>query len=214
MKKYQFFVFFGVILVVVGGLFWFGQANKDRPLDTEQLKALGLVQLPSPRVLKGVDLLTQAGELFDGSQLTGKWTYAFFGYTNCPDICPVTMKILERTFNRLQDTLVAEQIALFQGMFVTVDPTRDGVEEVREFVAQYSDSFLGITGSEAKIKDFARQVGVGYERIPSASELQYLVEHQGHLVLFDPQGDCIGYIKEPFDTVQLTRLFQHLNLHS
>lgn len=210
MKKYQILAFFAGIIVAVGALFWLGQANKDRPLDTEQLKALGFVQLPSPRLIESINLLTQSGELFDGSQLKGKWTYAFFGYTNCPDICPVTMKILERTVDRFQDTLATEEIALFQSMFVTVDPTRDGVEEVREFVTNYSDSFLGVTGSEPEIKEFASQVGVGYERIPSTSELQYLVEHQGHLVVFNPEGHCIGYIKEPFDTVQLTRLFQHL----
>ena len=102
---------------------------------------------------------------------------------------------------------------MFQGMFVTVDPTRDGVEEVREFVARYSDTFLGVTGTEANIAEFARQVAIGYRRIPSASELQYLVEHQGNIVIFDPQGDCFGYIKPPFDTVQLTRLFQYLSGH-
>ncbi|MYD46645.1 MAG: SCO family protein [Gammaproteobacteria bacterium] len=213
MKKYQAFFFFAAVMLALGGLFWFGQANKDRPLDTEQLKALGFVQLPSPRVLEGIELLTQSGELFDGSQLKGKWTYAFFGYTNCPDICPVYMSILERTVDRFQDSLTTEEFALFQGMFVSVDPARDGVEEVREFVARYSDSFLGITGSETKIKDFAEQVGVGYERIPSRSELQYLVEHQGHLVVFNPQGYCMGYIKEPFDTVKLTKLYQHLVKH-
>ena len=213
MKKYQIFIFFGVVMLAIGGLFLFGQVNKDRPLDTEQLKALGFVQLPTPRVLEDVDLLTQSGELFDGSQLEGKWTYAFFGYTNCPDICPVYMNVLERTADRFQDALTSEEFELFQVLFVSVDPTRDGVEEVREFVARYSDSFLGITGSETKIKDFAEQVGVGYERIASTSELQYLVEHQGHLVVFNPHGDCMGYIKEPFDTVQLTKLFQHLIKH-
>ena len=213
MKKYQVIIFFGVVMIAIGGLFLFGQVNKDRPLDTEQLKALGFVQLPSPRVLEDIDLLTQSGELFDGSQLSGKWTYAFFGYTNCPDICPVTMNILGRTLDRFQNTFTAGEIALFQGMFVSVDPTRDGVEEVREFVARYSESFLGVTGSDVTIKDFAEQVGVGYERIPSTSELQYLVEHQGHLVVFSPQGDCVGYIKEPLDTVQLTKLFQHLIKH-
>lgn len=213
MKKYQIIIFFGVVMLAIGGLFLFGQVNKDRPLDTEQLKALGFAPLPAPHVLEGIDLLTQSGELFDGSQLSGKWTYAFFGYTNCPDICPVTMRILGRAVDRFRDTLTAEEFALFQGMFVSVDPTRDGVEEVREFVATYSESFLGITGSEATIKDFAAQVGIGYERIPSTSELQYLVEHQGYLVVFNPRGECIGYIKEPFDTVQLTRLFQHLIKH-
>ena len=108
MKKYQIFIFFTVILVVIGGLFWFAQANIDRPLDAEQLNALGLVQLPFPRVIEGVELLNQEGERFDVSQLTGKWTYAFFGYTNCPDICPVTMNFLEGAFNRLRDT-VAER---------------------------------------------------------------------------------------------------------
>ena len=210
MKKYQFSILFFVILVVIGGLFWFAQANKDRPLDAEQLNALGLVQLPFPRVLEGIELLNQEGEAFDKSQLAGKWTYAFFGYTNCPDICPVTMNDLERTLNRLRDTLAPEELALFQGMFVTVDPSRDGVEEVREFVERYSVSFIGVTGTDANIAAFARQVGVGYRRIPSASELLYLVEHQGNVVTFDPQGGCFGYIKPPFDTIQLTRLFQHL----
>lgn len=213
MKKYQIFIFFGVVMLAIGGLFLFGQVNKDRPLDTEQLKALGFVQLPTPRGLEDINLLTQSGELFDGSQLEGKWTYAFFGYTNCPDICPVYMGILERTLDRFLDALTSEEFGLFQVLFVSVDPTRDGVEEVREFVARYSDSFVGITGTETKIKDFAEQVGVGYERIASTSELQYLVEHQGHLVVFNPQGDCMGYIKEPFDTVQLTKLFQHLIKH-
>ncbi len=213
MKKYLIFIFFGFVMLAIGGLFLFGQVNKDRPLDTEQLKALGFVQLPTTRVLEDINLLTQSGELFDGSQLEGKWTYAFFGYTNCPDICPVYMNVLERTADRFQDALTSEEFELFQVLFVSVDPARDGVEEVREFVARYSDSFLGITGSETKIKDFAEQVGVGYERIASTSELQYLVEHQGHLVVFNPHGDCMGYIKEPFDTVQLTKLFQHLIKH-
>jgi len=212
-KKYLIFIFFGFVMLAIGGLFLFGQVNKDRPLDTEQLKALGFVQLPTTRVLEDINLLTQSGELFDGSQLEGKWTYAFFGYTNCPDICPVYMNVLERTADRFQDALTSEEFELFQVLFVSVDPARDGVEEVREFVARYSDSFLGITGSETKIKDFAEQVGVGYERIASTSELQYLVEHQGHLVVFNPHGDCMGYIKEPFDTVQLTKLFQHLIKH-
>ena len=207
MKKNLFFVFFAAILVVIGGLFWFGQANKDKSLDAEQLNALGLVQFPFPRPLEDIELLDQEGDPFDGSQLTGKWTYAFFGYTNCPDICPVTMNFLESAETRIRQSLDTDQFAVFQGMFVSVDPSRDGVEEVREFVARYSDSFLGVTGTEEKIADFARQVGVGYARIPSASELMYLVEHQGHIVIFDPQGDVFGYIKQPFDTVQLARLF-------
>lgn len=213
MKKYQFFIFFGGILLVLGGLFWFAQANKDDSLDFEQLNALGLVQLPFPRPLENIDLFNQEGEQFDGSQLDGKWTYAFFGFTNCPDICPVTMNFLESTEDRLRQTLDADQFAVFQGMFVTVDPSRDGVDEVREFVARYSDSFLGVTGTEAQIAEFTRQVGVGYRRIPSASEVQYLVEHQGNIVLFDPHGDFFGYIKPPIDTVQLTRLFKYLLRH-
>lgn len=210
MKKYQFIVFFSVVLSMIGGLFWFAQANKDQTFDAEQLNALGLVQLPVPRSLEGVELLDQNGDYFDGSQLIGKWTYAFFGFTNCPDICPVTMNFLESAENRIRETLDVDQFNVFQGMFVSVDPSRDGVEEVREFVARYSDSFLGVTGTEEQIAEFARQVAVGYRRIPSASELQYLVEHQGNIVIFDPMGDCFGYIKPPFDTVQLTRLFQYL----
>ena len=213
LKKYQFLVFFSAILIALGGLFWFAQTKKDQSLDLEQLNALGLVQLPFPRTLENLELLTQEGELFDGSQLVGKWTYAFFGYTNCPDICPVTMNFLESTEQRLRETLDSNQFDVFQGMFVTVDVARDGVDEVREFVSRYSDLFLGVTGTDEKIADFAKQVAVGYRRIPSASEIQYLVEHQGNIVVFDPQGDCYGYIKPPFDTVQLTRLFQHLIKH-
>ena len=99
----------------------------------------------------------------------------------------------------------------FQGMFVTVDPKRDDPATLKEFLANFSPNFIGVTGSDATIRSLASTAHVGYNRIASTtSELEYLIYHQGHIVLFSPESECFGFIKPDHNVNQLVRLFLHL----
>lgn len=202
-----------VALAFVVGGFWFVKSHLDKPLDYEALKALGLLELDEPLHVDFNDLIAEDGNAFSKEQLLGKWTFAFFGYVNCPDVCPVTMGILRTAESTISKTISDEKRQQFQGMFVSVDPIRDTQTEVKEFVEHFSSNFVGLTGTEAAISKLAAQVNIGYRKIPSASELEYLVEHTERIVIFDPEGDCYGYIKprtDVFDTSQLVQLFKEL----
>lgn len=209
--KYRIGILVALAVVVVG--FWVVKSYVDKPMDDEALKALGLLELDEPLHVDFNDLIAQDGNVFSKHQLLGKWTFAFFGYVNCPDVCPVTMGILGTAEDTISKTVTAEQQQRFQGMFVSVDPRRDTQLEVKEFVEHFSANFVGLTGTEAAISKLAAQVNIGYRKIPSASELEYLVEHTERIVVFDPEGNCHGYIKprtDVFDRSQLVQLFKEL----
>lgn len=199
------------LIAIVGALYWLSVHSERVGMTGEQLKALGLVELPEPTDVGELTLVDQDGNPFDGSALHGRWTYAFFGFTHCPDICPLTMSLLKQVEQRLNKTVDPSIARAFQGAFVTVDPARDDSETVREFIANFSPNFLGVTGTEEEIRELAGKVAVGYTRIGSSdSRLEYLVEHQGHIVVFSPDGRCYGFIKPEHDTTQLVRIFLHL----
>lgn len=207
--KIRIAVFAGIILVL-GVTFWYAVHTGDDHLSPKELKALGFAPL-EPKQIEELELVDHTGVPFGPSNLEGKWTYAFFGFTHCPNFCGETMSLLRQTEQRLSETISPEVFASFQGMFVSVDPARDVVETVGEFVSHFSPNFIGLTGSETAIRQFADTVGVGYERMEAnTSELDYLVDHQGHIVVFSPEGSCIGYIKRPHDPTQLARIFRYL----
>lgn len=202
---------FAVIILILGGAYWYAVQTDDDRLSPQELKALGLVELEVPAEIEELELLDHEAARFGSENLKGKWTYAFFGYTHCPDICPITLSLLRETEERLSETASSEVFSQFRGMFVSVDPSRDDVETVKRFVSHFSPNFVGVTGSEASIKQFADTVGVGFTRMGSnTSALEYLVEHQGHIVIFSPEGSCYGYIKPPHDATQLARIFRYL----
>ena len=203
-----------VVLALLVGGFWFLQSNNNKPLDFESLKALGLLQLDEHARVDFTELTDQDGNKFSKENLQEKWTFAFFGFTNCPDICPVTMSILGSAERALSKAVSGEAYQRFQGMFVSVDPARDSPPEVKKFVEYFSPNFIGITGTETSIQRLAKQVNIGYRKILSGSKLNYIVEHPQYIVIFNPEGNCYGYIKprtKKFDTNQLVQLFKELN---
>lgn len=206
---------FATIILALGVTFWYAVHTGDDHLSPKELKALGFASLAEPKQIEELDLVDHTGASFGPSNLEGKWTYAFFGFTHCPNICSETMSLLQQTEQRLSETLSPEVFASFQGMFVSVDPARDDVKTVGEFVSYFSPNFVGLTGSETAIRQFADTVGVGYERMETnTSALDYLVDHQGHIVVFSPAGSCIGYIKQPHELTQLARIFRYLAISS
>ena len=113
----------------------------------------------------------------------GKVTLVFFGYTQCPDVCPTTLAELAA----VKRELGAEGDRL-QGVFVSVDPERDTPQVLKEYVANFDPSFVALTGSPEQIKQAAANFKVFYAKAPGRTDGSYTVDHTAGTYVFDPQG--------------------------
>ena len=173
----------------------------------EELRAFGFVAYPEPREIPPFDLVNAAGGSFGPQHLRGRWTMMFFGYANCPDICPVTMS----TLGQAEKLLLAEGDAPFQGVLVTVDPQRDTAMSLAGYVAVFSPNFLGVTGELAAIRAFAQSLHAGFAKAPvEDSALEYLMDHSSHVAVVDPAGRHRGYVRAPLDARKVASLTRAL----
>lgn len=200
-------ILLGSVLVIA--LTLLGLSLRTEGMSAEELKSLGVVILPEPISMDKLALVDEDGELFDKSRLEGKWTFGFFGYTHCPDICPVTLGQMKKVFDSLKEKQDEVTLDNVQRLFVSIDAKRDNHEAV---VKAYTDNidpdFIGVTGDAEAIKQFASSVFVGFKQLgdPEATA-DYLVDHQGNIVIFNRDGDCYGFIKSPFEDHLLARIF-------
>ncbi|MCW8923880.1 MAG: SCO family protein, partial [Gammaproteobacteria bacterium] len=121
---------------------------------------VGVLRL-EPRTLKPFELVDQKGGPVNEHMFKDKWSFVFFGYTSCPDICPTTLHVLNTVTEKLavQDrTLLLDA----QVVFISVDPDRDNLDMLAEYMAYFNESFIGITGDKNNIDNITRQFGAGY----------------------------------------------------
>ena len=124
----------------------------------------------------------------------GRLTFLYFGYTNCPDICPVHLAQLAEVFERLPEVRRNSTV-----VFVSVDPARDTPQVVRGFLNAFSSDFIGLTGSleEVEAAQVASSVPVA---IIDSQRADYTVSHAGQMLVYAPDG--LGYSVYPFGTRQ------------
>jgi len=144
------------------------------------------------------ELVKDNGEKFTQNDLTGHWSLLFFGYMNCPDICPVTMGVTAQAKKLAQSTN-----QLFPEVyFISVDPQRDKVEMLAEYVQYFDKDFIGVTGDEKLIKALTLQMSVVYMKMSSAdnaSDDNYVVDHSSALLLLNPEGKLTAFMNPPHD---------------
>ena len=103
--------------------------------------ALSATVFQQPRAVQPFELLDHHGESFTPESLRGQWSFVFFGYTHCPDVCPTTLSVLNSVALRLADAPDATRF-----VFVTVDPERDTPEVLARYVTYFNGEFVGVTG--------------------------------------------------------------------
>ncbi|RKZ47681.1 MAG: SCO family protein [Candidatus Parabeggiatoa sp. nov. 3] len=140
---------------------------------------------PEPKPLQAFTLVDQHQQPFHLKRLKDKWTFLFFGYTYCPDICPTAMIALKSVYERLQQE--PEIASNTQIVFVSVDPQRDTPEQLAEYVAYFHQDFIGMTGTVEEIDKLAHQIGAGYIKEPVGANGEYQISHTGTVFLIDPQ---------------------------
>ena len=142
-------------------------------------------------------LTDQNGRRVSDSDFAGKYRIVYFGYTFCPDVCPVDLQMIGAGLRRFEQS-DPERAARVVPIFISVDPARDTPAVLRQYVAAFHPRMVGLTGSEADIARIARAYGVYYRRQPPAQPGgEYLVDHSRMPVLYGPHGEPIAIL--PYD---------------
>jgi protein SCO1 len=125
---------------------------------------------------------------FNGKQRTladfrGKAVVVFFGYTQCPDVCPTTMADLAAAMKQLGP--LADKV---QVLFITIDPERDTPQLLAKYVPAFDPHFLGLVGDAAATEKVARDFKVFYQKVPGKQPGSYTMDHTAGIYIYDPQG--------------------------
>lgn len=139
-------------------------------------------------------LLDVNAENIDQTVFDDKWSIVFFGYTHCPDVCPITLQIMKNVTSK-----VAEKNGeMPQIVFVSVDPVRDTSEVMKNYISFFNEEFIGITGELKDVHTMTRSLGIVASFTANKDDPEnYLVDHTASLLLIDPQRRLRAKISPP-----------------
>jgi protein SCO1 len=151
--------------------------------------------LAGARIGGPFSLVSETGKPVNETDFAGQYRLIYFGYTFCPDVCPVDVQRLMLGFRRLEaeDAATASNI---QPLFITVDPMRDTPAVLTTFTNAFHPRLIGLTGTEAQIAAVAKAYAVVYQKAKGASPGSYLVDHSRTAILFDPKGAPLALISQ------------------
>lgn len=167
-----------LLLLLGGGYLYYQSVSSDR---TGKFNGI-LYDKKAP----DFTLLNQSGEKISLSDYRGKIVLIDFGYTHCPDICPVTLSKLAEVMDGLGNKDKNVQV-----MFITVDPDRDTIETLKEYMPFFDSDFLGLTGSPEDIKEVAESYHIFYNKDYKDGKDDYLMSHSSSLYLIDQRGQLL-----------------------
>jgi protein SCO1/2 len=179
---------FAIVLggALAAGIFVATQMNKPADLQTAFV-------LPMPNALPDFSLLDQSGELVNAETFRGQWDLVFFGFTNCPDVCPTTLQTLASARRELIDAGVDE---LPRIVLVSVDPERDTPELLGQYVDYFGDGNLGVTGELEGVTTLTAALGIYFEKAPT-DDGNYGVDHSAAVLVVNPDGEFSALFSAP-----------------
>jgi len=195
----------GVIITIlsVSAGIWAARAVLDRKANTDDLEA---TRFPVAREVPPFELIDHNNAVFDNNSLKGHWSFLFFGYTHCPDVCPTTLSVLNSVAGKLQD--IDDDIRF---IFVSVDPDRDTPEQLARFVTYFNGDFIGVTGTPGGMEEMTRQLGILYNRVAAEDGSDgYLVDHTASIFLFDPDGRYHAVFTPPLSADAISADFRKM----
>jgi len=155
----------------------------------------GVTPLDAPRLLTDFSLPGKDGSPLALSDLRGGYTVLFFGFTQCPDFCPLTLAELRRVKALLTETVGAEAAATLQVLLVSVDGERDTPAVLRKYVDRFDPTFYAMQGDPPVLDGIAGEYGLFYELLKDdPTDSDYTVEHTTSSYIIDPQGQLIAVL--------------------
>lgn len=186
-----------------GGHYVWRQYSKP-PLQLQQATILGKSGRPMP----DFELQDYDNRSFTQAQLKDHWTLLFFGYTSCPDVCPLTLTALQGVYRRLDGTPYAADT---QVVFVSVDPKRDSLATLKSYVQHFHPSFKAVTGSEGQLQQLTKPLGIFFQYQGEGED--YLVDHSSAMLLVNPSGSLHALFSAPHNAKVLSENYVAIREH-
>ena len=158
-----------------------------------------------PKPLREFVLINQNSQPFNLLSLNGQWSFLFFGFTHCPDICPTTLTTLSKL--REQMTKGDSGTKNIQLIFISVDPKRDTAVKLKQYTTYFDPSIIGVTGTDLQLHKLTKQLDATFEIEDTLSKTSYQVYHTSAVFLINPQGQFEALLTPPFDIDTISRRF-------
>lgn len=149
--------------------------------------------LPSPVTLPAFSLVDHTGAAADESVFNGQWNLVFFGFTHCPDVCPLTLQTLAAANRQLADMGYDE---LPRIVLVSVDPERDTPGLLATYLKSFGDHNLGLTGDVAEIRKLTEALGIYFDKVDTDADY-YVVDHSAVVIVIGPDGRYRALFSSP-----------------
>ena len=175
MKNKKFKTFLLAIFFVVSGIIFISifSSNKNETLSLS-------------KSINKFNLITHTREKFDNELVSNYPSLIFFGFLNCPDVCPFTLTKISEIINKLNN-----KSDLIRFYFVTVDPDRDKIEDLKEYLNAFHPKIIGVTGSNVNVEKFLKYMYV-YKKKIQLDDNNYTIDHSSQIFLFNKNGNFFG----------------------
>ncbi len=201
-------------LALFAGWYVLSSNNDESTSLSSQLSDLDAFKFAQPLPVSDVPFINEEGETVGKADNLGKWSFLFFGYTFCPDICPTTLSVMQQMWVQLSAELKAKN----QIVFVSVDIERDTPEQLKTYMDYFEADFTALSGNLTSLHSFTAQLNAVYakvDRLNSEGEvdpdLGYLMDHSANIAILDPNGNYYGFIKPPFTPKKMLSIVHIIN---
>ncbi len=200
---------FGFMLIGFGASMVLSEFIK-KPTPPQLVQSIGTsaTVLSEPLNLPEFTLKDQASNVFTRDNFKNNWSLLFFGYTHCPDICPMTLSLLDNTYKILQQS-GAETLP--QVIFVSVDPDRDNNESLADYVTYFNSEFLGVSGEKEQLQALAKPLGIFFGAEEADETDNYQVNHSVSILLIDPKARLRAIISPPHNAKDLAASYTKIS---
>ena len=202
-NTYRLVVISLTITAALSGIWLGSSVETNNPTTINNTPPIQGAILPKARGITGVLLHTVDNRQFTVSDLTGFWSIIFVGYTNCPDVCPNTLSVL----NQVVELMAEQNLTAPRVIFISIDPQRDKPELIDKYVKYFNKDFIGITGDASNLASITKQMSVVYAKAPGLdgklTEESYLMDHSSSLILLNPEGHVQSILSAPHTPMQI-----------
>ena len=152
------------------------------------------ILLPAARDIADFSLLDQHGQSFARTNFEGRWSLLYFGYLQCPDICPTTLQSLSRMRKLMIEAGQVTEIPRI--VFISVDPANDTPERIARYLAFFDEELIGLSGSADQLEALTHSLGIVYAENVEANGVRSM-EHTTSIIVVDPQGRAVAALPAP-----------------
>ena len=195
-----------IFMITVLGLF-INKLTTPRVLSNNELLSNGLYLFDTPKKISDFIFYSTNESEFSKSDLIGKWTLMYFGFTRCPDECPTTMYQISKLIKVLREKDFP--LDNKQWVLVSIDPERDTPEEINKYAKGFDEDFIGISNIRPMLINLATQLSVN-NAMPNDDSIDHshLDNHVNNIILLNPEGEFAGIFRPPFDVSRLSLTYQ------